>query len=117
VRAVLEGIAQRAADLVENAELDSGLAIATLRIDGGMSTNPTFVQAVADATGRAIEVSPVPEATSLGAAFLAGLAIGMFSGWDDVAATWSPRARVLPLRSFDRARWKEACQLAASLRG
>jgi len=115
VRAVLEGIAQRAADLVEAAETDSGLAIATLRIDGGMSANPTFVQAVADATGRPIEVSPLLEATSLGAAFFAGLAIGMWNDWEEVAATWSPRARVEPLRSFDRARWKDACQRARSL--
>lgn len=115
VRAVLEGIAQRAADLVEAAEADSGLEIATLRIDGGMSANPSFVQAVADATGRPIEVSPVLEATSLGAAFLAGLAIGIWAGWDEVAAMWSPRERVEPLQSFDRAHWKDACQRAAGL--
>jgi glycerol kinase len=117
VRAVLEGIAQRAADLVEAAEADGGVKIAMLRIDGGMSTNRSFVQAVADATGCAIEVSPVTEATSLGAAFLAGLAIGALADWEDVAATWRPRARVEPRRSFDRARWKEACQLVSNLRG
>lgn len=117
VRAVLEGIAQRAADLVEAAEADGGLAIGALRIDGGMSANPTFVQAVADATGRPIEVSPVLEATSLGAAFLAGLAIGVWSDWDEVAATWAPRERIEPLRAFDRARWKDACERAKSLPG
>ena len=50
VRAVLEGIAQRGADLVEAAEADTGLTIECLRVDGGMSANPTFVQALADAT-------------------------------------------------------------------
>ncbi len=45
----------------------------TLRVDGGMTANPTFVQALADATQRPVEVSPVLEATTLGAAFLAGL--------------------------------------------
>ncbi len=53
--------------------------IDALRIDGGMSRNPTFVQALADATQRPVEVSPVVEATTLGAAFLAGLAIGTWS--------------------------------------
>ena len=76
VRAVLEGVAQRGADLVEAAEADTGLALDRLRIDGGMSGNPTFVQAVANATGRPVEVSPEREATTLGAGFLAGLAVG-----------------------------------------
>jgi len=115
VRAVLEGIAQRAADLVEAAEADSGLEIATLRIDGGMSANPTFVQAVADATGRPVDVAGGVEATALGAAFLAGLATGVWSGWDDVAAAAPPARRVEPAGSFDRARWKEACRRAGSL--
>ena len=57
VRAVLEGVAQRGADLVRAAEGDTGLAIETVRVDGGMSQNPTFVQALADAdepTGRGL---------------------------------------------------------------
>jgi len=113
VRAVLEGIAHRGADLVDAAEADSGGAIPSVRIDGGMSANPTFVQAVADATQRPVEVSPVAEATTLGAAFLAGLATGMWGGWDDVAATWSPRATVEPQRRLDRDQWREACRRAA----
>ncbi len=52
VRAVLEGVAHRGADLVDAAEADTGLSIAALRVDGGMSANPTFTQALADATGR-----------------------------------------------------------------
>ena len=51
VRAVLEGVAHRGADLLEAAESDSGLPIASLRIDGGMSSNPVFTQALADACG------------------------------------------------------------------
>ena len=61
-----------------------------------MSANPVFVQALADATQRPVEVSPVLEATTLGAGFLAGLAIGTWASWDDLAATWPPRARVEP---------------------
>jgi len=113
VRAVLEGVAQRAADLVEATEADTGLSFAHLRIDGGMSGNPTFVQAVADATGRPVQVSPEREATTLGAGFLAGLAVGTWSGWDEVAATWRPAAVVEPGRQLDRAQWKDAIDRAA----
>jgi glycerol kinase len=71
------------------------------------------VQALADACGRPVEVSPVLEATTLGAAFLAGLAVGTWGGWDDVAATWSPRATVEPSgRDAGRDRWREAVRRA-----
>ena len=76
VRAVLEGVAHRGADLLEAAEADTAMTIATLRVDGGMSANPTFVDALADAVGRPVEISPVTEATTLGAAYLAGMALG-----------------------------------------
>jgi glycerol kinase len=113
VRAVLEGVAQRGADLVDAAEADTGLTIPTLRVDGGMTENPTFVQALADAAQRPVEVSPVKEATTLGAAFLAGLAVGTWGGWDDIAATWRPKHTVEPVGTLDRERWKQACDRAA----
>jgi glycerol kinase len=113
VRAVLEGVAHRGADLLEAAEADSGLAIGALRIDGGMSDNPVFVQALADACGRPIEISPVLEATTLGAAYLAGLAVGVWRDEDDVADAWTPRLVVDPVdddavRSERRRRWLDA---------
>ena len=114
VRAVLEGVAQRGADLVESAETDTGRTIPSLRVDGGMTDNPTFVQALADATQRPVEVSPVREATTLGAAFLAGLAIGTWGGWDDLAATWRPQATVEPGEPLDRERWARAVDRAAA---
>lgn len=112
VRAVLEGIAQRAADLVEAAETDSGLAIPSLRVDGGMAANPTFLQALADATQRPIEVSPQREATTLGAAFAAGLATGTWADDDAIAATWQPREVVEPVGTFDRERWADTVRRA-----
>ncbi|HEV7763249.1 MAG TPA: FGGY-family carbohydrate kinase [Acidimicrobiales bacterium] len=113
VRAVLEGVAHTGADLVDAAEADTGRSIDVLRIDGGMSDNPTFVQALADAAQRPVELSPEREATTRGAAFLAGLATGTWSGWDDIAATWTPRAVVEPVRRLDRNRWRDACDRAA----
>ena len=113
VRAVLEGVAERGADLVDAVEADTGVQLDTLRIDGGMSANPVFVQHLADATGRPVEVSPVREATTLGAGFLAGLAVGTWSGWDEIAAAWQPATRVEPKRSTDRERWADAVERAA----
>jgi glycerol kinase len=113
VRAVLEGIAERGADLVEAAEADTGLVIEHLRVDGGMSRNPTFVQALADATQRAVQVSPVVEATTLGAASLAGLATGMWSGWDELADRWAPATTVEPGPATDRDRWRRAVERSA----
>ncbi len=112
VRAVLDGIAHSAADLVEAAEHDAQTTIPTLRIDGGMSANPTFVQCLADATQLPIEVAPVREATALGAAFAAGLAVGIWPDDDAVAATWAPSDRVDPERQPDRDRWRAAVSRA-----
>jgi glycerol kinase len=113
VRAVLEGVAHRGADLLEAAESDSGLAVDSLRVDGGMSANPVFIRALADACGRPIEVAPVLEATTLGAAYLAGMAVGTWADEDDVAAAWVPREVVEPSGDDDqragrRARWLDA---------
>jgi glycerol kinase len=117
VRAVLEGIAHRGADLVEAAETDSGATIAQLRVDGGMSRNPTFVQALADASGKPVEVSPVCEATTLGAGFLAGIAVGLWPDLEALADTWHPAARYEPrsdgARATDRDRWRDAVARAS----
>jgi glycerol kinase len=112
VRAVLEGVAQRAADLVDAAEADGGLEIPRLRVDGGMTANPTFLQALADATARSVEVSPEREATTLGAAFAAGLAVGAWPDDDALEATWAPAQVVEPAGSFDRERWADTLERA-----
>jgi len=112
VRAVLEGVAQRGADLVEAAEADGATKLDSIRVDGGMSANPVFVQALADATQRPVEVSPELEATTRGAGFLAGLATGAWSSDDDIAATWAAARVVEPAGPTDRGRWREACRRA-----
>jgi glycerol kinase len=114
VRAVLEGVAHRGADLLDAAEADTGLHIPTLRIDGGMSRNPTFVQALADASGRPVEVSPVAEATTVGAGLLAGVATGSWGSVDDTATTWEPAIVVEPAGEPDRADWHRAVERAAA---
>jgi glycerol kinase len=113
VRAVLEGVAHRGADLVVAAESDSGLPVDSLRVDGGMSANPVFTRALADTCGRTIEIAPVLEATTLGAAYLAGMAVGTWADEDDVAGAWAPRQVIDPQvgddeRAVRRTRWLEA---------
>ncbi|MGH9109941.1 MAG: FGGY-family carbohydrate kinase, partial [Acidimicrobiales bacterium] len=110
-----EGVAHRGADLLEAAEADTGLAVPSLRVDGGMSANDVFLQALADAAGRRVEVSPVLEATTLGAGYLAGMAVGTWRDEEDVAAAFAPRRVVEPelgddVRDTLRARWLEARQ-------
>lgn len=109
VRAVLEGVAHSGADLLEATERDTGRRIDRLRVDGGMSANAIFIQALADACDRPVEVSRELEATTLGAGYLAGLAVGTWAGLDDVAEAWAPRAVVEPSgRDPRRDRWREA---------
>lgn len=111
VRAVLEGIAWRGADLIAAAAADTGVEIGSVRIDGGMSRNPTFVHALADAAGIEVEVSPVVEATTVGAGLLAAVGMGH---WDSVAETssaWQPAARVEPGPTRpDPDRWHRALE-------
>jgi glycerol kinase len=114
VRAVLEGVAHSGADLLEAAERDTGLAIKQLRVDGGMAANSVFVQALADACDRPIEVSRQLEATTLGAGFLAGLATGLWSDIEEISRAWSPKQIVEPSgRPSHRDRWRTATERAA----
>ena len=109
-RAVLTGVAQRGADLVAAAEADCGVRIPTVRVDGGMSANPTFVQALADAVERPVELCAELEATALGAGLLAGLATGEWAQLADTAATWSPRQVVEPSGPSRRDEWQAAVE-------
>lgn len=110
VRAVLEGIAHRGVDLVEAAESDAAISVPELHIDGGMSRNMTFVRALADAAGRPVVVSPVTEATTLGAGFLAGVAVGQWPTLEAATATVSGSTTVDPLGEpgISRQQWSEA---------
>jgi glycerol kinase len=113
VRAVLEGIAHRGADLLEAAEADAAITPATLRVDGAMSANETFVTALAEAIGRPVEVSAQLEATALGAGFVAGLAVGLWADEAEVAEVVSPARVVEPTWPADRRleqrrRWLDA---------
>ena len=113
VRAVLEGVAHRGVDLLEAARTDSGLDPQEVVIDGGMSANATFVTALADAAQLPVRVAPELECTALGAGYLAGLGIGYWDSWDEVAALRRPRDVIQPRARLCRERWGEAKQSAA----
>jgi glycerol kinase len=108
VRAVLEGVAHRGADLFQAAQADAGLKIGLLKVDGGMSRNGVFLQALADACGRPVEVFPFTEATALGAAFLAGTAVGIWPDLASAAAGVPNGLRIQPRRRPDREAWLRA---------
>lgn len=114
VRAVLEGVALGAADLLDAAEADTGLRVDSLRVDGGMSANAVVLQALADATGRPIEASAHREATAIGAGFLAGVAAGVWTDLADAVATRPAARRIEPAGSMDRERFADATRRAAA---
>jgi glycerol kinase len=95
VRAVLEGIAHRCADLLDAVQQESALAIDEIRVDGGMSANSFLVQCVANFTGVRVAVSSEREATTRGVGLMALVARGHLSV-DDVERLWHPRENFIP---------------------
>ncbi|MHB1968724.1 MAG: FGGY family carbohydrate kinase [Acidimicrobiales bacterium] len=115
VRAVLEGVAQRGADLVE-AFADEGVVPAQLRVDGGVSASATVVGALADLTGLPVGVSAEREATARGAGLLALVGAGLIA-LEDLEDAGAPERVVEPRASDDerlerRERWRGALEVA-----
>lgn len=112
VRAALESAAYQTLDLMQ-AMAEGASLPRTLRVDGGMANNDWFCQFLADILAIPVERPVLLEATAQGAAFLAGLAAGIFPDLAAVAATWAQGARFEPrMASFERDRliagWKDA---------
>jgi glycerol kinase len=116
-RAALEGIAFQVADVLDVMKADSGIALDELRVDGGASANGLLMQFQAEVLGVPVVRPKVIETTALGAAFLAGLAVGYWSSTADLEQAWQIDRRFEPLMSTDqmasrRARWTKALQRA-----
>jgi glycerol kinase len=112
-RAALEAVAYQTLDLVDAMVTDGCAAAATLRIDGGMAGNDWFCQFLADIVDVKVERPQNLETTALGAAFLAGLATGVWNGLDAIGSTWSARDAFVPTMAGARrdelvAGWKQA---------
>ena len=112
-RAVLEATAFQTCEVVEAMEKDSGVALASLRVDGGMVSNDLLMQFQADMLARDVVRPVVQETTSLGAAYAAGLAVGFYRDLDDlrrnwaVDRTWTPAMDVTQRQQLYRT-WKKA---------
>jgi glycerol kinase len=111
-RAALESVAYQTADLVEALRLD-GVALSTLRVDGGMTANNWLMQFLADILNVPVERPKILETTALGAAFLAGLKIGLYDDVADMAAVRALDRRFEPAmgaseRSGLLSGWREA---------
>ena len=112
VRAALEGIAHRGADLVDAAEVQTGRAITEVRVDGGMAASAVFLQSLADALGRPIEVGAQREATTRGIGLLALVGAGALE-LAEIGQLWHPHRRIVPrtddaTRLAQRATWRWA---------
>jgi len=118
IRATLESIAYQSRDVVEAMAADEGTDLAglqTLRVDGGASANNFLMQFQSDILGVPVERPKVAETTALGAAYLAGLAVGYWGSLDEISDRWELDQRFEPSMSADRrdelyGNWKRAVQ-------
>ncbi len=114
-RAALEAIALQSADLFGAMVRDAGIALTELRVDGGASRNDLLMQMQSDFLGVPVVRPRVTETTALGAAYLAGLAAGVWAGGEAIARQWSvdqifePRLTE-PARRARLDRWREAVE-------
>ena len=116
-RAALESIAYQVADLLDAMRADSNVPLAELRVDGGAATNDMLMQFQADLLGVPVVRPAVTETTALGAAYLAGLAVGYWSSPSEVAGQWRVERRFEPRMPRDQARglrdrWTDAVERA-----
>jgi glycerol kinase len=121
-RAALEGLAFQVADVLTAMEADAGVPLAELRVDGGAAANALLLQLQADLMGVPVARPALLETTALGAAFLAGLAVGLFRDLDDLAARWRAERVFTPEMERGRAqemraRWTRAVERAKGWEG
>lgn len=108
VRAALESVAYQTRDLLEAMVADSGANLAELRVDGGMTANNFLMQFQADILGVPVVRPEVSETTALGAAYLAGLAVGYWESQEEISRNWSVARTYTP--AMDSARREELYQ-------
>jgi glycerol kinase len=118
-RAALESISYQVADVVQAMEKDSGFALSELRVDGGASRNDLLMQFQADILGVPVVRPKITETTALGAAYLAGLAVGYWKTREEIAQQWSIDKRFEPtMKDFERNRlrseWQKALERSKS---
>ncbi len=118
-RAALEAMAYQTADVLQAMESDAGRTLTELRVDGGAANNDITMQFQADVIGVDVVRPRVTETTALGAAYLAGIAAGIWKDTGDVASHWQEQRRFTPRLGFEERarllrRWRRAVERAAN---
>jgi len=121
-RAAVESIAFQSAELLAAMQQDAGIKLKELRVDGGATANALLMQFQADLLGVTVVRPRVRETTALGAAYLAGLATGVWKTRDAIERQWKADARFKPAmppsRAAERmARWQAAVERSRNWAG
>jgi glycerol kinase len=116
-RAALESIAFQSADVLDAMQKDAGITLSELRVDGGATANDLLMQFQADVLGVPVVRPQILETTALGAAYLAGLAVGYWKSDADVTANWRVDRRFEPAMARERVAgmrrgWEKAVERA-----
>jgi glycerol kinase len=116
-RAALESIAYQTRDVLECMEEDSGMRLKELRVDGGAAANEFLMQFQADILGVPVVIQEITETTALGAAYLAGLAVGFWKDQQQIAANYAVKRKFVPRMSSKQReslyrKWKMAVERA-----
>ena len=118
-RAAIEGIAFQTMDIVNAMQKDAGITLTELKVDGGASRNDLLMQFQADILGTSVIRPQVTETTALGAAYLAGLAVGYWDSIDHIKSLWAMEKKFTPSADADevnslKAGWKNAIRRTLS---
>jgi glycerol kinase len=116
-RAALESIAYQTRDVLECMEEDSGMRLKELRVDGGAAANEFLMQFQADILGVPVVIQEITETTALGAAYMAGLAVGFWKDQQQIAANYAVKRKFVPRMSSKQReslyrKWKMAVERA-----
>ncbi|HBT48798.1 MAG: Glycerol kinase [Caldanaerobacter subterraneus] len=117
IRATLESIAYQTRDVLEAMQEDSGIKLQALKVDGGASANNFLMQFQADILGVPVDRPQVIETTALGAAYLAGLAVGFWNSREEIEKNWNIDRRFEPAMEEEKREklyrgWKKAVERA-----
>ena len=116
IRAALEAIAYQTMDVIGAMEQDTGLRINRLKVDGGASKNNFLMQFQSDVIGATVQRAQVMETTALGAAYLAGLYVGVWTSADEIARSWGVDREYTPAMEQEEKekltrKWHKAVQM------
>ncbi|MEC0175262.1 glycerol kinase GlpK [Paenibacillus favisporus] len=121
IRATLESLAYQTKDVLSAMEADSGIELTTLRVDGGAVHNDFLMQFQSDVLGVSVERPVINETTALGAAYLAGLAVGYWKSQEDISGQWAIEREFHPVmeekeRTGLYEGWKKAVHAAMAFK-